>query len=249
VEPRRTDMMIKCMASLLEDGDVAYHGLTSPLPVLAMLLARKAHRRDIVWTSVVEHLEPSLDEIRLRPSTGDPYMEPGQVGILTTIDAFDLAAKGRLTAMFFGAAQVDQHGNTNLTVIGSYEKPRVKLPGGAATAYLFPLVPKIIIWARHEKRVLVPRVDFVTGNGRQRVERGMRHLLCTNRALIEYTRQGPLLRALLPGTTLQEVLDNTGFKLNLPPGGPATLEQPTREEMEIIQQADPQGLRYLQRMG
>jgi len=249
VEARPTDSMVKCMARLIEDGDVVYHGLTSPLPVLAMVLARRVYGRRFTWTSVVEHLEPLAERVRLRPSTGDPWSEPGQLGVLTTIDAFDLAAKGRLTTMFFGAAQVDEEGNTNLSVIGSYDQPRVRLPGGAATAYLFPLVPKIIVWARHERRVLVRRVDFVTGPGRLRVERGMKHLLCTNKALIEFTREGPVLRALLPGATVEEVLENAEMRIKVPGEGVERLEPPTREEMKVIEEADPTGVRYMQRMG
>ena len=247
-EPRATDNMIKCMAQLIEDGDVAYHGLTSPVPVLAMVLAKRALGRDFTWVSVVEHLEPLPEKVRLRPSTGDPWSQPGQIGILTTIDAFDLAAKGRLTTMFFGAAQVDEEGNTNLTAIGSYENPRVKLPGGAATAYLFPLVPKIIIWARHEPRVLRRRVDFVTGPGRLRLEKGYRHLLCTNRALIEFTLEGPVLRKLLPGNTVEDVLRNAEMRIKIPEKV-ETMEPPTPEEMRVIEEADPTGVRYMQRLG
>ncbi len=248
IEPRMTDHMVKCMAQLIEDGETVYHGLTSPLPVLAMVLARRAMGKRFTWLSVIEHLEPLVDKIRLRPSTGDPWSEPGQIGIMTTIDAFDLAAKGRLSTMFFGAAQVDEEGNINLTVIGSYDNPKVKLPGGAATAYLFPLVPKIIIWARHEPRVLVKRVDFVTGPGRLRVEKGYRHLLCTNKALIEYTRRGPVLRRLLPGVTVEEVLEESGMRI-IVPDNVETLEPISREEMKIIVEHDPDGIRYMQRMG
>lgn len=247
-EPRATDNMIKCMAQLIEDGDVAYHGLTSPVPVLAMVLAKRALGRDFTWVSVVEHLEPLPEKVRLRPSTGDPWSQPGQIGILTTIDAFDLAAKGRLTTMFFGAAQVDEEGNTNLTAIGSYENPRVKLPGGAATAYLFPLVPKIIIWARHEPRVLRRRVDFITGPGRLRLEKGYRHLLCTNRALIEFTLEGPVLRKLLPGNTVEDVVRNAEMRIKIPEKV-ETMEPPTPEEMRVIEEADPTGVRYMQRLG
>lgn len=245
---RPTDYMVKCMAKLIEDGDVVYHGLVSPLPVLAMVLARRVYRVDFTWTSVVEHLEPLAEGVRLAPSSGDPYSEPKPLGILTTIDAFDLAAKGKLTTMFFGAAQVDEEGNINLTVIGSYDKPQVKLPGGAATAYLFPLVPKIIIWARHEPRVLVKRVDFVTGPGRLRVERGYRHMLCTNKALIEFTRHGPVLRMLLPGVSVDDVLRNAAMNIQVP-GSVERLEPLTPEEERVLNEHDPQGLRYLQRMG
>ncbi|MGC9210509.1 MAG: CoA-transferase subunit beta [Acidilobus sp.] len=240
---RPTDLMIKCMASFIENGDFVYHGLDSILPVLSMVYAAKYLRRDFIWHSVAEPLMPDLSKIVVRPSTGDPLMEPAPLGFLTTIDAFDLAAKGRMDLMFFGAAQVDEEGNINLTAIGSYDRPKVKLPGGAAAAYLFPLVRKIVIWARHERRVLVPRVDFVTGSGRARIERGLKHYLCTNRALIEFTREGPVLRAVLSGFTVNDVLEGSAMKI-IVPRDVQTITPLSDEELRVIEQADPGGLRY-----
>ncbi|RUM47201.1 MAG: acyl CoA--acetate/3-ketoacid CoA transferase subunit beta [Hyperthermus sp.] len=236
------------MADLIDNGDVVYHGLTSPLPVLAMVFARRILKRDFTWASVIEHIEPIVEKVKLKPSTGDPYVEPEPLGILTTIDAFDIAAKGKLTTMFFGAAQVDEEGNINLTVIGDYDKPRVKLPGGAATAYLFPLVPKIILWARHEPRVLVRHVDFITGPGRLRIEKGFKHLLCTNKALIEFTSKGPVLRRLLPGASIDDVLKSASMRI-IVPDKVDVLEPVSEEEMKVIEEHDPQGIRYLQKMG
>jgi len=240
---RPTDLMIRCMASFVEDGDYVYHGLDSALPVLAMVYAARYLRRDFTWHSVAEPFTPDPSRVVLRPSTGDPSLEPESLGFLTTIDAFDVAAKGRMDLMFFGAAQVDEEGNINLTAIGSYERPKVKLPGGAATAYLFPLVRKIVVWARHERRVLVPRVDFVTGSGRARIERGLKHYLCTNRALIEFTREGPVLRAVLSGFTIDDVLQGSSMRI-IVPGHVDTITPLSDEELRVIEQADPEGLRY-----
>ncbi|MGC9071143.1 MAG: CoA-transferase subunit beta [Acidilobus sp.] len=240
---RPTDLMIKCMASFVENGDFVYHGLDSILPTLAMVYAAKYLGRDFIWHSVAEPFMPDPSWVKIRPSTGDPSMEPEPLGFLTTIDSFDLAAKGKMDLMFFGAAQVDEEGNINLTTIGSYERPKVKLPGGAAAAYLFPLVRKIVVWARHERRVLVPKVDFVTGSGRVRIDRGLKQHLCTNRALIEFTKEGPVLRAILTGFTVNDVLEGSFMRI-LIPKEVQVISPLSDDEMKVIEQADPYGLRY-----
>ncbi|MGC8566683.1 MAG: CoA-transferase, partial [Caldisphaera sp.] len=165
-----TDLMIKCLGSHIENKDYVYHGLDSVLPQIAMVYAARYLKKDFIWHSVVEPFMAQPESVKINPSTGDPYSEQGHIGIVTTIDAFDLAARGKMDLMYFGAAQIDDYANINLTVIGSYEKPKVKLPGGAATAFLYPLVKKIIIWARHDPRVLVKKVDFITGGGKARID-------------------------------------------------------------------------------
>ena len=37
--------------------------------------------------------------------------------------------RGRIDVGFLGAAQIDRFGNLNSTVIGDYQRPRVRLPG------------------------------------------------------------------------------------------------------------------------
>ena len=247
-KPRPTDVMVSCMASLIRDGELVYHGLASQLPLLAMAYAWRRLGRRFIWASVSESYMPPVELVRVHPSSGGPESEPLSAGVVTTMDVFDLAARGRVDVMFFGAAQVDARGNTNLTVIGEYERPRVKLPGGAATAYLFPLVKRIILWARHDRRTLVERVDFKTGQGDYRVERGLETLLCTNKALIEFTKRGPVLRALHPGVTVEEARENAGFDL-LVDGEPAVIEAPDEEGMRVIEEHDPEGLRYRLKYG
>jgi len=99
---RPTDLMIKCMASFVEDGDYAYHGLDSALPVLAMVYAARYLRRDFTWHSVAEPFMPDPSRVVLRPSTGDTSLEPEPLGFLTTIDAFDVAAKAVWTSCSLG---------------------------------------------------------------------------------------------------------------------------------------------------
>jgi len=243
LKPRPTDYMIKCMAELINDGDVVYHGLASQIPVLSMILAREALGKDFIWLSVTEAYMPLSETVKFYPSSGDPFSEKFGVGIVPTYDVFDLAAQGRVDLMFFGAAQIDENGNTNLSVIGRYDRPKVRLPGGAATAYLFPLVKRIVVWARHDRRTLVRRVDFVTGQGWLRIKKGLKLLLCTNKGLIEYTDKGPILKALFEHEDIKDVIGNANMKINIS-NKLYYLKAPNEMEMKIIHRHDPLGLRY-----
>ena len=243
IKPRPTDFMIKCMAELINDGETVYHGLASQIPVLSMILAREALGKDFIWLSVSEAYMPLSETVKFYPSSGDPFSEKHDIGVVPTYDVFDLAAQGRIDLMFFGAAQIDENGNTNLSVIGSYERPKVRLPGGAATAYLFPLVKRIVVWARHDKRTLVKKVDFITGQGWLRVKNGLKLLLCTNKGLIEYTDEGPLLEAIFEYENIKNVTESANMKINVS-DKLHYLKAPNEKEMEIIQYHDPLGLRY-----
>ncbi|GAH62658.1 unnamed protein product, partial [marine sediment metagenome] len=46
------EIMIKAMAKEIKDGDKVLHGLASPLPILAMLLAKFTHAPNLVFLSV-----------------------------------------------------------------------------------------------------------------------------------------------------------------------------------------------------
>jgi glutaconate CoA-transferase subunit B len=114
--------------------------------------------------SGAEGVDPELD--RIYPSSFDARLNRNAVAYFGLHEAFDLAQRGELDVMFLGAAQVDRNGNTNLSLIGDVERPKVQLPGGAASAFLMPITPKVVIWVtRHSNKVFVEEVDFVTGQG------------------------------------------------------------------------------------
>jgi len=98
-----------------------------------------------------------------------------------------------------------------LTAIGDYERPKVKLPGGAATAYLMPLVKKMILWnLKHSKRSFVKRVDFVTGSAR--LSRNSVYVV-SDMAVMRYDRSERRWKVigLYPWSTLDEVKERTEF--------------------------------------
>jgi glutaconate CoA-transferase subunit B len=72
---------------------------------------------------------------------------------------------GRIDVGFLGAAQIDRHGNLNSTVIGSYDAPRVRLPGGGGAPEIATQAGEVFVMLRHSPRTFVERLDFRTSSG------------------------------------------------------------------------------------
>ncbi|MDX1511971.1 MAG: hypothetical protein R3249_11530, partial [Nitriliruptorales bacterium] len=164
---------------------------------------------------------------------------------------FDVVAAGTRHVMM-GATQLDRHGNQNISAIGDHAKPTVQLlgargaPGNTvnhATSYWVP---------NHSPKVFVEVVDYVSGVGTDRAAREPEaarfhrlHRVVTNLAVLDL--EGPdgtlRLRSTHPGVTVDEVLEATGFELAVAEGLSET-RVPTSEELGLIEELDPTGLRF-----
>ena len=81
-------------------------------------------------------------------------------------DAFLLAQRGFLDVGFIGGAQIDRYGNLNTSAIGgSYDRPKVRLPGSGGANDIISLCREVIILTVHEKRRFSDTVDFITSPG------------------------------------------------------------------------------------
>ncbi|HUU80715.1 MAG TPA: CoA-transferase [Acidobacteriota bacterium] len=241
------DLMICAMASEIENFDTVLHGVSSPLPILAMSVARKTHAPDMAYISGAEGVDPEID--RVYPSSFDGRLNRNSVAYFGLHEAFDLAQRGEINVMFLGAAQVDRFGNTNLSVIGDIDRPKVRLPGGAASAFMMPLTPKVVIWVtRHNKRVLVEEVDFVTGQGyNHRAEEYKKNeiVVVSNLGVMNFRNPERLMQiqSYHPGHTIDEIRDNTGFDITPAPGVTET-PVPGAEIINLIHNMDPDNVRW-----
>jgi glutaconate CoA-transferase subunit B len=66
---------------------------------------------------------------------------------------------------FLGGAQIDRFANLNTTVIGPYDKPRTRLPGGGGAPEIGTSCGEIFIIMNQSKRSFVGRLDFITSMG------------------------------------------------------------------------------------
>lgn len=235
----QVDYMIKAIAeSLLNDREIVFIGLNSFIPYIASFMARDFYKKKIRITGVFETDNP--EPLILSPSTGNPNIaEKGP--IFTTYEAFDLAQKGKLDVMFLGPAQIDDKGNVNISVIGSYDKPKVRLPGGAATAFLVPLVKRDIFWSvKHSKRVAVKRVDFITGSF---ANSNNEAYFVTNLGVMKYSREERcwITIAVYENTSFDDIALNSDFCVK--PSEKVDIIKLNEEERKFIDRLDPYSLR------
>ena len=230
------EMMAVTLARLVRDGDVACHGVNSVLPSLALALARRLHAPRLRHISIGGGLDGAPSTLP-RSSSGPGWLIGSPV-VLSNVDVYQLALRGRIDVMLLGCVQVDGRGRVNSTVIGDFARPRVRLPGGGGAAVLFQVVRRVIVFrTRHDLASLVSSVDFVTATGN--LDR-----VVTPLAMFRATPAGLRLEALQPGATLEEVTRRTGFAVE-PLGDLGFLSPPTPAELAALEALDPDRLRDL----
>lgn len=174
-------------------------------------------------------------------------------------ELFDAAGQGRIDAFFLGGGQIDGAANVNLVGAGAYPRVATRFPGSFGSAYLYYVVPKVILFREeHTPRVLVDRVDFVSapGAGPPGVYRpGGPDSLVTGRAVFRFDRAAArfALESVHPGETADSVRAATGFVFAAPERPPETpapgaaalalLRGPVREELASIYPAFAEELR------
>jgi glutaconate CoA-transferase subunit B len=194
---RPQELLIATIARLLAGCRHIAVGAASPIPGSAALLAR-AQARHPVRVSI-------LDNRRLT------HWSDGSK------ELFDCAAQGRIDAFFLGGAQIDGQANVNLVGLGEYPKQRVRFPGSFGSAYLYFLVPNVILFREeHSVRTLVRKVDFISSPGvsaRGLYRPGGPTALVTGKALFSFDagRARFRLESVHPGHTMDEVGAATGF--------------------------------------
>jgi glutaconate CoA-transferase, subunit B len=207
-----TELLIAVIARRLEGCRHVAVGSQSPIPGSAALLARELAR--------VHGGEPM--RVSVLGSRRHNFFTSGGV------ELFDLAAQGRIDAFFLGGGQIDGEANINLHGTGEWPGTRVRWPGAFGSAYLYFLVPRVILFREeHTRRVFVPKVEIVTapGTSAEGVHRpGGPSALVTSLCLFAFDRSRRRFRleSVHPGHTLEEILDNTGFEFDRPERVPET---------------------------
>jgi len=72
---------------------------------------------------------------------------------------------GRITVGFLAGAQIDRFANLNTTVVGPYDRQKVRLPGGGGAPEIASSCGQIFITMAMSTRAFVDRLPFVTSFG------------------------------------------------------------------------------------
>ncbi|EXG86482.1 MAG: CoA-transferase subunit beta [Lacrimispora sphenoides] len=234
---RVSDIMVCAMARLIPDGSKVFHGVSSHMPMIALLLAKALHAPGAVHLNIPGGTDP--DPVRLKKYTSaGPELLERATAYFPLMEVFDLAMRGELDVAFLSGIQFDSHGNVNASVIGDYKKPKVRMPGGAGSAVLIPTAKRAILWrTKHDKRTFVNQVDFVTTRGN--VER-----IITPLCIFKMENGEMVLDTIHPTSSLEEVQENTGFPIKY--SHIAYTPLPTKEELSALKRIDPGDFRNIE---
>lgn len=195
------ERLIFTIAGLLDGVRHVAVGASSPIPAAGAMLLR----------AMKEAAGAPPVRISILGSVEHNFFTNGSV------ELFDCAAQGRIDAFFLGGGQIDGDANVNLVGVGGYPQSTVRWPGSFGAAYLYYVVPRVILFREeHTPRVFVEKVDFVTapGTSAEGVYRpGGPHALLTGLGLFDFDREraGFRLRSIHPGHDLAEIKAATGF--------------------------------------
>jgi glutaconate CoA-transferase subunit B len=155
-------MMTVAAARALRNDDVCFVGIG--MPSAAANLARLTHAPDI--TLIYESGTLGTKPNALPLSIGDGELCETALTTVPVPEMFRYWLQGgRITVGFLGGAQIDKFANLNTTVVGDYNKPKVRLPGGGGAPEIATSCGEIFIIMAQGKRSFVPKLDFVTSLG------------------------------------------------------------------------------------
>jgi glutaconate CoA-transferase subunit B len=236
-EYSREEMMTVVAARMLWDGCVCFVGIG--LPSAACNLARLTHAPELVliYESGTIGTRPTV----LPLSIGDGELAETAACVVPLPDVFsDYLQAGRVDVGFLGAAQIDRFGNLNSTVIGSYAKPKTRLPGAGGATEIAAHAKQVFIVMKASPRGFVAALDFQTSGGhfegraRSGARGGGPAVIVTDVGILKPQPDGELaLVAGYPGITVGEARAAIGWKLVVAPRL-ETIAAPTMNELATL---------------
>jgi glutaconate CoA-transferase, subunit B len=214
-----SEMMTIAASRALKSRDVCFVGIGAPSA--ACNVARLLHAPDITLIYESGTIGTAPDVLPL--SIGDGELCDTALTTVAVPEMFRYWLQGgRITVGFLGAAQLDRFGNINTTVIGGYERPKTRLPGGGGAPEIATSSKQVFITMTQSRRGMVETIDFFTSfghgeGGDHRKRLGIATdgptLLITDLALWKPDPETKefTVAALHPGVTRQAVQETCGW--------------------------------------
>jgi glutaconate CoA-transferase subunit B len=237
------EMMTIAAARALRNNDVCFVGIG--MPSAACNLARLTHAPDITLIYESGTIATKPDVLPL--SIGDGELCDTALTTVPVPEMFRYWLQGgRMTVGFLGGAQIDRFANLNTTVVGPYDKPKTRLPGGGGAPEIAVACGEIFIIMRQAPRSFVERLDFVTSfghgeGGDHRMRMGIRSKgptkLVTDLAVFEPdpSSKEMSVTAMHPGVTRDQVKAATGWPVRFA-REVAETPAPTEEELSVLRE-------------
>ncbi len=237
------EMMSVTAARALENGMTCFVGIG--LPSEAANLARLTHAPEVVliYESGTVQTKPEV----LPLSIGDGELCESALTTVSVPEMFRYWLQGgKVSVGFLGTAQIDRFANLNTTLIGDYQAPKVRLPGGGGAPEIATNAGEVFITLKHSKRAFVKDVDFITtlgfgrdGKGRDDVPnigKGPTRVitdLCVMKPDPE-TKELVVV-SLHPNVSREDVIEATGWEIRFAESLETTPE-PSAHELEILRE-------------
>ena len=228
------DRMAVFLSRFIREGELVFHGVASPLPMAAVVMARSTHAPNLTYLNIPGGVDPK--PTYLPGSTVARQLMEGALSYFTLTEIFDLSARGKLDLAFLGGAQIDARGDMNLSFIGDPAAPKVRLPGGAGSAHILPTARRTVLWRTvHDARSFPERCDFVTASGNV-------DAVVTPLCIFEKADGRLRVKSIHQGVAPEALRAATGFELgDLESVSPTP--EPTAEECAALDAADSEGVR------
>jgi glutaconate CoA-transferase subunit B len=223
------EMMAVEAARRLRDGAVCFVGIG--LPSLACNLARATHAPNcvLVYESGTIGAKPARPPL----SIGDGELAETADAVVSVPELFAYWLQGgRIDVGFLGAAQIDRRGSLNSTVIGDYERPKVRLPGGGGAPEIAAMCREVIVIMRQSERTFVDRLHFTSS-----VPGGGSMVVITDLGVLRPDDENGelVLRQVHPGVSADHAREVTGWDLRVADDLRET-EPPSGEELDVLRE-------------
>ena len=249
------ELLAVFIAREISDGEGVGVGRNLYAPMAGALLAHFHHGPNVKFGfgHVIANLyhQPIVDFSQLDWHRELQWAEAHRSEDLTMISLKHL----QNTVFFVGGIQVDKYGNSNMIGTGrEYSKLRFRGPGAIGTASLTTYVNRYYLFLNsHTPKILVDQCEYVSCLGWGPGDKNIRHKLkipgdgpkycITPLCVMDFDDETKHMRLkyLHPGVTREQVIDNTGFNLLVPPHVETT-PAPEADELEILRtRIDRQG--------
>ena len=208
------ELLACTIARLVADAAHVAVGAASPIPAAGAFFAKA-------------FLNKKLRISLLQKRHANPFTEGSR-------ELFDLAGQGRIDVFFLGGAQIDGEANVNLV-----QAEGRRFPGSFGSAFMYFAARRTILFREeHSRRVLVPKVDFISAPGWSPpgVERrGGPQALLTGKALFAWQKEKRRFRleSVHAGNTPEQIAESTGFAFDRD-AEVKTTPAPSARELELL---------------